>query len=412
MAGWRKRLGHWLAVIFLFAAPSLASSQVVVGGSGSTCFEDPGCFNRLHPDVPMAARAKPGDTILFHARDIFDVGVENAASATVDSLFGAFGKVHALTGPVFIEGAQPGDTLAVTLTGITPGPVGWTIAAESGFGGDMVPGSKLVIWQLDGEHAVSDDLPGVRIPNASFPGVMTTLPGDGELQVMLEREAALLEAGGIVFPPDGDLADPPELCGIEGVSRDECLRTIPPREHGGNMDIRYLGVGVTVYLPCYIEGCGLAIGDLHFAQGDGEVSGTAIEMAADVELTVRVMTDGPDLSRGPHYEGPARLLSIPSTRFYAVTGFPIKEKGEVPREIAYLASAKVADLANLSNDINLAARNALAAMIDHIVATYGYDRLDAYVIASIAVDLRIGQLVDTPNVGVTAILPLDIFENP
>ena len=73
---------------------------------------------------------------------------------------------------------------------------------------------------------------------------------------------------------------------------------------------------------------------------------------------------------------------------------------------------EVADLANLSNDINLAARNALAAMIDHIVATYGYDRLDAYVIASIAVDLRIGQLVDTPNVGVTAILPLDIFENP
>ena len=82
----------------------------------------------------------------------------------------------------------------------------------------------------------------------------------------------------------------------------------------------------------------------------------------------------------------------------------------MPPEIAYLASAKVAGLTNLSRDINLAARNALAAMIDYIVVTYGYDRLQAYTIASVAVDLRIGELVDGPNVAVTAILPLDIFE--
>ncbi len=82
----------------------------------------------------------------------------------------------------------------------------------------------------------------------------------------------------------------------------------------------------------------------------------------------------------------------------------------MPPEIAYLASAKVAGLANLSRDINLAARNAVAAMIDHIIVTYGYDRLQAYAIAGVAVDLRIGELVDVPNVVVTAILPLDIFE--
>ena len=76
----------------------------------------------------------------------------------------------------------------------------------------------------------------------------------------------------------------------------------------------------------------------------------------------------------------------------------------------YLQSAKVADLVNLSNDINLAARNALDGIVDYIVATYGYDRPQAYIIASVAVDLRIGQLVDVPNVGVTAVLPLDIFE--
>jgi formamidase len=105
------------------------------------------------------------------------------------------------------------------------------------------------------------------------------------------------------------------------------------------------------------------------------------------------------------------MLAIPSTKFYATTGFPLKESGDVPRDIEYLASAKVAELSNLSKDLNLAAANALVAMIDYIVATYAYDRTQAYMIASVAVDLRIAQLVDVPNVGVTAILPLDIFTN-
>ena len=177
------------------------------------------------------------------------------------------------------------------------------------------------------------------------------------------------------------------------------------------MDIRYLKVGVTIYLPCYIDGCGLAIGDLHFAQGDGEVSGTAIEMSADIWGVADIIKNGPDLRQGPHFSGASSLLDIPSTKFYAVTGFPIKVAGSVPPRLKYLQSAKVADLTNLSNDINLAARNALDGIIDYIVATYGYNKLQAYVIASVAVDLRIGQLVDTPNVGVTAILPLDIFED-
>ena len=97
------------------------------------------------------------------------------------------------------------------------------------------------------------------------------------------------------------------------------------------------------------------------------------------------------------------------SRFYAVTGFPLKEKDSTPADLAYLDSPKIAGLSNLSSDINLAARNALAAMIDYIMSEYGYDRTQAYMIASIAVDMRIGQLVDVPNVGVTAVLPLDIF---
>lgn len=176
------------------------------------------------------------------------------------------------------------------------------------------------------------------------------------------------------------------------------------------MDIRYLGVGVTIYLPCYVEGCGLAMGDTHFAQGDGEVSGTAIEMDATVTATVEVLKDRPPPLRGPHYEGPARLLNIPSERFYAATGFPLKNAGDVPPDMAYLESPHVAGLRNLSKDISLAARNALIEMIDYISQTYDLSREQAYIVASVAVDLRIGQLVDDPNVGVTAVLPLDIFE--
>jgi formamidase len=154
---------------------------------------------------------------------------------------------------------------------------------------------------------------------------------------------------------------------------------------------------------------GLAIGDLHYAQGDGEVSGTAIEMSADVWATTEVLKNGPDLSRGPHYEGSAQLLDIPSRRFYAVTGIPVKAAGDVPPDMRYLNSDVVAGLENLPNDINLAARNAVEGIVDYIVSTYGYNRQQAYVIASVAVDIRISQLVDAPNIGVTALLPLDIF---
>jgi formamidase len=300
--------------------------------------------------------------------------------------------------------------LAVTIEEIRPGPAGWTSASEFGFAGDKVGSeSRFILWRLNDQYAESDAIPGVRIPNASFPGVVATLPSATQLADILEREERLAEAGGAIYSPDPALAEPSSLCGEEGSKSGECLRTIPPREHGGNLDIRYLQTGVTIYLPCNIDGCGLAIGDFHYAQGDGEVSGTAIEMDADITVTTRIVKDGPNLRHGPHYEGPATMLSIPSSRFYATTGFPLKRAGEVPRDLAYLASAKIADLPNLSKDLSLAAANALAAMIDHIVDEYGYDRTQAYMIASVAVDLRIAQLVDVPNVGVTAILPLDIF---
>lgn len=397
-----------LLVLFLFAD---ATAEVVVGDRSVSCAEDPACINRLHPDIPMVAKADPGEHIVFLGRDAFDLSLDPDEFSSAKTMpREGFGMVHALTGPVFIKGAEAGDVLAVTIEALEPDNVGWTEAGPFGFAGDQFgTDGRFIIWRIDDNYAVSDALPGVRIPNASFPGVVTTLPGEKLLANVLAREKQLLESGGAVVSPDPGEAEPAMLCGVDGTRSSECLRTIPPREHGGNMDIRYITTGTTVYLPCYIDGCGLAVGDFHYAQGDGEVAGTAIEMGGRMTVTTRVVDDPPDLSRGPHYAGPASVLGIPSESFYAVTGFPLKEKDSVPANLAYLDSPKIAGLENLSGDINLAARNALASIIDYIMAEYGYDKTQAYMIASIAVDIRIGQLVDVPNVGVTAILPLDIF---
>ena len=400
-----------VALLSTLAVTSTAAADIVVGDRSVGCAEDPACINRLHPDIPMIAKADPGERIVFLGRDAFDLTLDPDEFSSAKAIpREGIGIVHALTGPVFINGAKAGDVLAVTIEAVEPDSVGWTNAGPFGFAGDQFgTDARFIVWRMNEEYAVSDALPGVRIPNASFPGVVTTLPGDKLLADVLAREQQLIDLGGAVLGPDPVEAEPAALCGAEGTKPGECLRTIPPREHGGNMDIRYITTGTTVYLPCYIDGCGLAVGDFHYAQGDGEVAGTAIEMGGRMTVTTRIVDEPPNLSYGPHYEGPASVLRIPSERFYAVTGFPIKDAGYVPADLAYLDSPKIAGLSNLSADINLAARNALAAMIDYIVSEYGYDRTEAYMIASIAVDMRIGQLVDVPNVGVTAILPLDIF---
>jgi formamidase len=400
-------MGLWLTLVIARDA----TAEIAVGDRSVSCAEDPACINRLHPEIPMVAKADPGERIVFLGRDAFDLTLDPDKFSSAKSIpREGVGIVHALTGPVFINGAEAGDVLAVTIQAMEPDKVGWTKAGPFGFAGDQFgTDERFIVWRINDDYAVSDALPGVRIPNASFPGVVTTLPGEKLLADVLARETQLLESGGVVMNPDPDEAYPAMLCGVEGTKPSECLRTIPPREHGGNMDIRYITTGTTVYLPCYIDGCGLAVGDFHYAQGDGEVAGTAIEMGGKMTVTARIVEDPPNLSRGPHYEGPVSVLGIPSKRFYAVTGFPLKEKDSVPANLAYLDSKKIAGLRNLSSDINLAARNALAAMIDYIVSEYGYDRTQAYMIASVAVDMRIGQLVDVPNVGVTAILPLDIF---
>ncbi len=188
-------------------------ADVTIGDSGEMCSEDPACINRLHADIPMAARAKPGERILMIGRDAGDLQIDpDEFESGESSPRLSFGVVHPLTGPVYIEGADVGDVLAVTIENIDPGPVGWTSASAFGFAGAAVESeSRFIVWRLNDEYAVSDDLPGVRIPNASFPGVVTTLPGREQLRQVLAREQQLADAGGAVFSPDPDQAEPSSL---------------------------------------------------------------------------------------------------------------------------------------------------------------------------------------------------------
>lgn len=396
-------------LLFIFQGiPLVAQKTIELGNNKVLCKDDPDCFNRIHPAIPMRKQANPGDTIIFHCKNADDRLLDPGVPELDREDDAAVGWVHPLSGPVHIKGAKAGDVLKVNILDVEPGEWAWTIT--SGFLQDEFDGFLMVKWKLGKDFATSDDVPGVKLPNRSFPGVISVLPNAEKHAEMLRREQELYDAGGAVRLPHTKFALPADICGEDGSYADECLRTIPPREHGGNLDIRYMQAGSAMYLPCYVDGCGLSIGDGHYIQGDGEVSGTALEMDATVTVTTEILKNGPKLTRGPHYEGPSHLLDIPSKTFYATTGFPIKSKGSIPPHLAYLESEKLASLENLSNDISLAARNALLEMIDYISNTYGYTRLQAYIITSVAVDLRIGQLVDSPNVGVSAVLPLDIFE--
>ena len=384
--------------------------ELVIRRTGENCSLDPNCINRLHPAIPPIARAKQGQTIVFETRNAGDLDMVLGTGEPRPGTPPDRAVVHPLSGPVYIEGAMAGDVLAIELVFVQPGNFGYTILSPIGLLADHFQGADLrAIWKLTDEVATTDAIPGVRIPKGAFPGVVTVLPSSEELGTILRREQELLEVGGAVLPPSAVGALPSSVCGPEGAHSDECLRTIPPREHGGNTDIRFFQAGSTIYIPCQIDGCGLAIGDVHFAQGDAEVAGTAIEMDSSVTVRTRVLKGGPSIRRGPHFEGGRELLDIPSARFYATTGFPFKDKGQVPSYLKYLKSDRVAPLRNLSKDLMLASQNALLEMIEYMVWRYGLTREQAYIVASVAVDLRIAQVVDAPNVGVSAILPVDIF---
>ncbi len=163
------------------------------------------------------------------------------------------------------------------------------------------------------------------------------------------------------------------------------LSTIPPYRHGGNMDTKHLTKGTTLYLPIEAPGALYSMGDGHAAQGDGEVCGTAIEtpMRATVRLTLR------------------KDLSIPEPQF--LTGGPLAPRTN---------TAPYYGVDGIAPDLLEAARKAIRHMMQHLERAYGLSRSEAYMLCSVAVDLKISEVVDAPNWVISAFLPQSIFGQP
>jgi formamidase len=349
--------------------------------------EQPGKgHNRWHPAIPPALRMEPGDEVIVETVDVFDGYItwdsDHADAATFD-----LNLPHMLTGPIWVNGAEEGDLLEVQILDVIPADFGWTAQSPGyGFLRDLFPEPFLVRWKLANGYAESPDLPGIRLREASFPGVLGVAPSLDQVGRIIARERATAERRGLALPPDPRSAFPAD----EPIAS-QGLRTIPPRENGGNLDVKQLTRGTTVWFPVFVPGGLLSIGDAHFAQGEGEVCGTAIEMSGMFHLRLGL------------HKGAARIREIHGTQFagevdlaaprhyYATTGLSMR--GEDIQE---------------SEDLTSAARNAVLAMVAYLQER-GFTRQQAYTICSVAVDLRVSEVVNVPNFVVTAFLPLDIF---
>ncbi len=410
----KPAIGALLCVLVFtnaFADTTAVKTQTIVEvkKKGAHCEQDPNCFNRYHPAIKPVARAKPGDLIVVHTRDALDSKL-NINSLPKDVTAIDINLIHPMTGPIYIEGAKRGDVLAIKLIDINPNEYGYTTLIPGfGFLPDMFPDPYVANWKLNRLEAVSAQLPGVRIPMNGFMGSVGVMPGEEEIEKWLARETQLGAAGGVALPPQPIGARPADICGPNGSHKDKCLRTIPPRENGGNMDVKQMVVGTTLLLPCFIDGCGFFIGDVHYAQGDGEVAGTAIEMGAIVTVSTAIRKGMASLIKQPMFEGGSQLKKLEPDSFHAVVGYPLKKAGEVPPQWAYLNSEKIKPLTNLSNDLTLAARNSVITMLDWLMATKGLSKEQALVVVSVACDLRISNVVDVPNYAVTTICPMEIF---
>jgi formamidase len=350
--------------------------------------EQPGSgHNRWHPEIPPLATVPLGEPVAFDTRDGIDAqivpGSGDGDVALIDP-----SRPHPMAGPVFVEGAEPGDLLEVETISIEPGRHGFTVVRPGGgLLGAEIDRPLVVHWEIADGLAHSGQLPGVAIPGAPFMGVMGVAPSAVRLREAERRERELAERGGAVRLPEEKGAVP-----AAGAPAREGLRTIPPRETGGNLDVKRLTAGSKLLLPVDVPGALFSVGDAHFAQGDGEVCSQAIEMRAEAVLRFG-LRKAAELSWQPsfpvaEYTEPA----APARELVATTGIPVDPDGR-----------------NGELDLLLAARAALREMLAYLTATRGFTREQAYALCSVAVDLQISEVVNTPNAVVAAALPLDIF---
>jgi acetamidase/formamidase len=288
--------------------------------------------------IEPALEVESGEVVMLHARDASDEQIHSDSTAP-DVVKIDFSHVNPVSGPVFVKGARPGDALAVEILELRPGDWGWT-ALIPGFGllADEFPDPWLRISSIDAERGIVQFSERISLPLRPFPGTIGVAPSEpGEHPIL------------------------------------------PPTQWGGNLDIKHVTAGVTLFLPVGVDGALLSIGDTHAAQGDGEACGTAIESAMDIVIRVSVRRDL-NLS-APQLDIPALQASTPA--HHVCTG--------------------------VGPDLTEAARDAIRSMVNHLVDHHELCREEAYAVTSVACDLRILEIVDAPNWVVGAFLPTDIF---
>ncbi|MFA6903210.1 MAG: formamidase [Gallionellaceae bacterium] len=362
--------------------------------------------NRWHPDIPMVAMVKPGDEFRVECIDWTGGQISNDDSAN-DIRDVDLTKVHYLSGPIGVEGAEPGDLMVVDILDI-----GTLAESEWGFTGlfakqngggfldEHYPDARKACWDFHGIYTTSRHIPNVRFAGIMHPGLIGCLPSKELLAEWNKREAQLVSTDPDRVPPLATLpyADTALMGRMKGeaakAAAQEAARTVPPREHGGNCDIKNLSKGSRVYFPVYVKNGGLSMGDIHFSQGDGEITFCgAIEMAGYLDIKVSLIKDG---MKKYAVKNPIFQPSPMEPRYndYLIfEGISVDEKGKQ----YYL-------------DPHVAYRQACLNAIEYM-KKFGYTGEQAYAILGTApVEAHISGIVDIPNACATLWLPMGIFD--
>ncbi len=362
--------------------------------------------NRWHPDIPMVAMVKPGDEFRVECIDWTGGQISNDNSAN-DIRDVDLTKVHYLSGPIGVEGAEPGDLMVVDILDI-----GTLAESEWGFTGlfakqngggfldEHYPDARKACWDFHGIYTTSRHIPNVRFAGIMHPGLIGCLPSKELLAEWNKREAQLVSTDPDRVPPLAALpyADTALMGRMKGeaakAAAKEAARTVPPREHGGNCDIKNLSKGSKVYFPVYVKNGGLSMGDIHFSQGDGEITFCgAIEMAGYLDIKVSLIKDG---MKKYAVKNPIFQPSPMEPRYndYLIfEGISVDEKGKQ----YYL-------------DPHVAYRQACLNAIEYM-KKFGYTGEQAYAILGTApVEAHISGIVDIPNACATLWLPTGIFD--
>ena len=373
--------------------------------------------NRWHPDIPANVTVRPGEVFRVDCREWFDGAIVNDDSAD-DVLNAPLSTVHVLSGPIGVEGAEPGDLLIMDLLDVGPipqedsGPLsgqGWgytgVFATRNGGGflTEQFPDAYKVIWDFRGGQATSRHIPNVSFTGIVHPGLVGTAPSHELLAKWNAREAALIQTDPDRVPP---LALPPLpqdaiLGTLIGDAFDkaaaEAARTAPPRENGGNQDIKNFTKGTRVFYPVFVPGANLSMGDLHFSQGDGEITFCgAIEMGGFMDLHVDLIKGGMET-----YGVSENAIFMPGNT-----------DPQFSQWLAFSGTCVTLDGEQHYLDSHLSYQRACLHAIDYLTK-FGYSDIQAYMILGAApIEGRLSGVVDIPNSCSTVYIPTAIFDFP